>query len=64
MGNRLVVAKREGQRRRLKLADVKLLYTERIKKKKSSTVWHRELYSIVYDKPKWKRVFKKKRMYM
>ena len=34
MENRLADAKREGQRRRLRLADVKLLYIEWIKKKK------------------------------
>ena len=34
MENRLADAKREGQRRRLRLADVKLLYIEGIKKKK------------------------------
>ena len=55
-----MVAKGEGQRGRLRSADVKLLYIEWIKKKKGPTVWHRELYSIVYDKPKWKGVFKKK----
>ena len=31
---------------------------------KGPTLQHRELYSIFYDKPQWKRLFEKECMYM
>ena len=36
----------------------------RIDKKQGPTVQHRELYSIYYDKPYWKRICKKKNIYI
>ena len=32
---------------------------DRMDKQQGPTVQHRELYSVFYDKPEWKRVFKK-----
>ena len=45
MENRLADAKREGQRRRLRLADVKLLYIEWIKKKGSYCMAQRTIFN-------------------
>ena len=47
--NRLVVAKEEG----VGIRRCKLLYIEWIQ---GPTVEHRELYSISWDKPSWKRI--------